>query len=104
MPPAVPLAHVPQDDDAEEGDQGKPGDAALAARHDHERSQQRSERGSGVPAHLEERLGESVPSARGDAGDAGGLRVEDGRSDADQRRRRENGRKPGRESEQQETD
>ena len=54
----------------------------LAARDDDQRRQQRPERAARVAAHLEERLREAVPSARGEPRHARRLRMEDRRAHA----------------------
>jgi len=60
---AVPPADPDKDDDADEGEKGKPHDGVLAAGHDNGSGEKGPERASGVPANLEERLGEPVLSS-----------------------------------------
>ena len=63
--------------------------------HDDERGEQRPKRRAGVAADLEDRLRESVPSARCHARDARRLGVKHRRTDADQRRREQEQRREG---------
>lgn len=71
-----PMTDFEEQDHGDERQDRKPSDAGLALRQN-ENGEERSQRGTGVAAHLKNGLGEAVLSAGGHAGDARRLRVED---------------------------
>ena len=101
---AVPAADSDREDDAGDGDERAPPHARLPVRRDQKRREHRTQRRAGVAADLEDRLRQPVPSARGHPRDARRFRVEDRRTDADQRRRREQQRIRPRDRQQQQAD
>ena len=78
----VPVAESGQDNNAKQGEQGKPEDISLAASADHEGHEQWPERRAKVSSDLKKRLGESVPTARCQASEARGAWMKDRRSHA----------------------
>ncbi len=74
---AVPATHADEHDDGQQGGQRKPGHALLPMRQHDPRGQQRPGGGARIAPHLEDGLRQTVASARGHAGYARRLRVED---------------------------
>ncbi len=80
----VPAAHAHQQDDAQQGHQGKPSHSFLPVRQHHKGGEQRSDGRSRVAANLEDRLRQAQPAAGGKARHPRRLRMEDGRAHANQ--------------------
>jgi len=90
-----PVADFEKQDHGYERQDRKPSDAGLAARQN-ESGEQRSQRGTGVAAHLKNGLGKAMLSAGGHASDARRLRMKNGGTRADQSCGDENDRVSGR--------
>ncbi|MNV24965.1 hypothetical protein D3C71_1160450 [compost metagenome] len=83
----IPTAHIHQQADAQQRCATEPRNAALPVRRDDGRRQQRTERRAGIATQLEHRLRHAVATARCEARDTRGFRMEDGRADTHQHRR-----------------
>src|SRR5215813_8677821 len=82
----VPTADEQQDATAGNGAEREPRDAGLTSGHHDKCGKQRTDRGTGVSTHLEQRLRKAVASAGSDSRDPRRFGMEDGRTDADKRR------------------
>lgn len=88
-------------DHRDQHDDGEPGQARLAARHDDRRRQQRADRIAGMAADLEQPLCQALAAGGGMAGHARRLRMEYRRAQPDQRGGEQDHRVARRESERQ---
>lgn len=80
VPDADPGKHTKTD----ERDQREPAEAGLAERDDDEGGEQRADGRAGIATHLEEGLRQTVATAGCQTCNAGGFRMEDRRTDADE--------------------
>ena len=85
----IPAAHPGQHQHPDQRRRGKPCHGALAMRQHHQCCQQRPDRLAGIAAHLEQRLRQPEPPARGRPRHPRSLGVEHSRANPDQRRRKE---------------
>ena len=84
---AVPVSNAEQHGHRQQCGRREPGNARLALRDHDKGGEDRPQRGADVAADLEQGLGQTVPSARGQARDSRSFGVKDSGADADQRRR-----------------
>ena len=101
--PLIPKTRRQEDHYRHQGKNREPGNARLSSRQDDKRNQERPGCRADIPANLEDGLGQSVLTARGQPREPGGFRVKYGRAHADNARRQEHHVKAGSHRKQYET-
>ena len=82
--PRIPLSDPREHRDSDEGEEGEPDDARPSADRDDRGGEQGAQGRARVAPHLEDRLREAAPLARGHVGDARSLGMEDRRAQTDE--------------------